>query len=451
MFTSESITLSVQKGKIPSFIHTCFALKYLYLFLLFCFLSRFCISTPVPLKSGENVIPGLDDEIISFKNDGKCWRITSTGRFNSLKMEDRTFTIEISKNLGEYMPMKAIFIATSQPNMFGASNGDFFYGRPAIVDIFLNCHTAIVLKTVTYRYLQEKHNCATETLYEQAENIFAEDVKNLCPSPCSPILMPKEIVPYCNPLAGHTDYDLDCAKHAQKQALGKVNNTVVCNKTQYEIVDIRFEDELIDEEYEIFSRWYFYDAHDVYVRLPDYMPSTYDYNPIVKFSYRLENPAVMHVYEEYYTSTFEDLIGVVGGTFGLFVGFAFSDTTFLLLDYFIIMVEAIKKFFKSKKQESAFKKTDIKKENPSKPIKKATPLKSNRVEDAPKSGQETNKQIEENSAQNQETAIKEENDAPPEPIEKPTVEELEMIEDAPKSGQETTVQTEENSAQNESK
>ena len=115
------------------------------------------------------------------------------------------------------------------------------------------------------------------------------------------------------------------------------------------------------------------------------------------------------------------------------------------------MVETITKFFKSHGKEVAFKKTDIKKENLSKPIKKATPLKSNKVQDAPKSGKESNVQLEKKSVQNKETAIKEENDQPPTPIEKPTVEELETIKDASKSGLDVIIQMEENSAQNESK
>ena len=411
--------------------------------MIICFVF---ISPPVPLKFGDNVIPGLENEIISLKNTHKCWLITSksktSGNFSTHNERHtlRTFTVEFNKHLGKsWMPPKAIFYATSHDNAFGAGDGNFFYGRPHISEVVMNRHNTVELKPTTHNYLKDSNGCATETIYERAENMFVENIKDLCPNPCSPIRMPKEIIPYCD-FSSLTQYDVDCAAKVYIDAQGKVENVPLCSTTEYEAT--QQEDSKMIEGLDYIYHWHNFDLHDEYVRLPDVI-NDFDHNLVAKLSYRFPLPEVTDIYEEYYISTFEDLVGIVGGTFGLFIGFAFSDATFLLLNYLIIMVEAIKKFFNSKRIEPAFKKTDIKKENPPKPIKKA-----NKVQDAPKSGQESNAQLEKKSVQNQETAIKEENDAPPEPIEKPTVEELEIIEDAPKSGQETILKVEENSIQN---
>ena len=341
------------------------------------------------------------------------------------------------------MPVKAIFYATSYENSFGAGEGHFFYGRPYIDEVVLNHHSLVEFKVTEYRYLEEKNRCGTETVFEQAENIFVKNIKDQCPNPCSPVRMPKETIPFCTASPYSPDYDLKCASYVYIDAQGKVNDHQFCSKTEYE-GKLQFQNKRI-EGYDLPPfKWTYFDSHDEYVRPPDlYSDVAYDYNPVVKMSYRFEKPETMRIYEEYYISTFEDLVGVVGGTFGLFVGFAFSNYSFLLIYYFIIMVEVIMKFFNSKKKEVTFKKTVIKKEKAAKPTKKATAVKSNKIQDTTKSKQETNVKVEENSVQSQETTKKEENHVPSEQIKKPTVEELEMIEDAPKSRQETIVKVEE--------
>ena len=60
--------------------------------------------------------------------------------------------------------------------------------------------------------------------------------------------------------------------------------------------------------------------------------------------YRFPKPETVSVYEEYYATTFIDVVGIVGGTLGLFIGFAFYDTVLLLFDYFLMLLEKIKAF-----------------------------------------------------------------------------------------------------------
>ena len=49
-------------------------------------------------------------------------------------------------------------------------------------------------------------------------------------------------------------------------------------------------------------------------------------------SYKFDKPEKMTVRREFLNVDFESLVGLVGGTLGMFLGFAFTDTTFQLMD-----------------------------------------------------------------------------------------------------------------------
>ena len=72
----------------------------------------------------------------------------------------------------------------------------------------------------------------------------------------------------------------------------------------------------------------------------------------------------MSVYEEYYATTFIDVVGIVGGTLGLFIGFAFYDTVLLLFDYFLMFLEKIKAFRSWMKSRNPKKPSPTKKKPP---------------------------------------------------------------------------------------
>ena len=91
----------------------------------------------------------------------------------------------------------------------------------------------------------------------------------------------------------------------------------------------------------------------------------------------------MSVYEEYYATTFIDVVGIVGGTLGLFIGFAFYDTILMLFDYFLMLLEKIKAF-RSWMKSRNLKKPSPTNKKPPKNLFKKSEIVQNKIQDVPK-------------------------------------------------------------------
>ena len=266
--------------------------------------NRFFIySTPVILQRGDNVIPGLDGEIISIKKSFMCYQIRSKSKqFKSILGEDKTFTIEFySKNLDfskthnankrDVMPTRAIFYATSFENSFGVESSEFYYGNPQIIEILLNHHSIVELKPKQYHLIKEKSGCVEKTKYQIWEEIFAKSVLDMCPNPCTLLLMPNETFPICE-FGIHSEYDWKCSSQILYDLEGKYENFApLCSRTDYEGYFIE-DNEPIKGLPTLYS-WISHDFHDNEVRSPDFINHAHGtdlgYNPIVKMSYRFLN------------------------------------------------------------------------------------------------------------------------------------------------------------------
>ena len=79
----------------------------------------------------------------------------------------------------------------------------------------------------------------------------------------------------------------------------------------------------------------------------------------VLFSYKFDMPEVISVKEQYIIMELDDLIGIVGGTLGLFIGFSFLDNSLTMMNYFIIFLKKLKTFYVSKKVNEIKKPTKV--------------------------------------------------------------------------------------------
>ena len=62
-------------------------------------------------------------------------------------------------------------------------------------------------------------------------------------------------------------------------------------------------------------------------------------NHTTHFSYSIKAPATMRVNEEYLIYDFEGLVGSVGGTLGMFIGFSFINVISDILNFFTSLIE----------------------------------------------------------------------------------------------------------------
>ena len=288
-------------------------------------------SLPINLEIKDNVIPGMDNEIITVQKDRNfwepCYKIISKGNhFNPMNGQYRTFKIEIKQdNFMVYdLPPKVIFYATTFENSFGYEDAQFLAQRPHVTEIPFNHHVSVSYKTKKIEYLKEKRsNCEEETFHEAWENAFLTKAKETCQNPCFPseYPLPKDVLKHCDVLLD-IDVDFKCSKNAMIAALTEVQESysnVPCKTMYYEGFIVQ--DYLLEGMKEIFE-WYPSD--------PDIMPPipVVHKNPgniTAMFSYNFELPETMTVEVESYIFTFMDMIGIVGGTLSMFVGFACYD------------------------------------------------------------------------------------------------------------------------------
>ena len=296
-------------------------------------------------------MPELNGEIIYVQSQFFCQKIRSKGNhFNPLKGKYRTFKIEFGKHLSVHLelPVRVIFHSTSYKNSFGVEHGEFNYGKPFTTEVLLNHHAMVSFEPKKIQYLKEKRiNCKELTFYEVVEDLFVTNITELCPNPCSPILLPNETREICPPI---DNYDYHCA-------LEVINNVIYeseydrnpCSIVEYhgKLLDLRKIDGM-----PIVHSWYDRDKEDADIVVPN---AALDINPgdvSVMFSYKFEVPETLTIEVESYVVTFVDLIGIVGGTLGVFIGFAFYDNIIITMDYCIwfVDVDLVKKLKIRKKK-----------------------------------------------------------------------------------------------------
>ena len=339
-------------------------------------------SLPLKLEEKENVIPELIDENIVVQHLTQCFKVFSKvgSNFNPLEGEYRTFSIEFGNHLKmEQLPPRAIFIATSHENSFGAEGGQYSNGMHHVTEVQLNHHASVSFRAKRVQYLKEKHvDCKEETVWEIVEDRFVPKVLEMCPNPCTHINLPKESLPFCS-MEDENIHDRLCAADSYKKAMIETDfNFKPCSIEEYEgrILENR---KIIGKPDVVY--WDEVDQSDSDVILPNPAFWNNPGNVTIKFSYKFELPEKMTVEVESYVATFFDLIGIVGGTLGLFIGFAFFDSILTMIDYFIAIYKLVQEKrtskvkdvstpMKSRKEEGPIKEKELKKEISKPAIKK---------------------------------------------------------------------------------
>ena len=268
-------------------------------------------SLPIVLEEKDNIIPELNNEIISLRGSAKCYKITFKGDFNSLNGRFRTFKLDFGNHLEKNgMPVRAIFYATSYQNSFRVDQGKFHYGKPHIIEVLMNHHAIMNFKAKKTQYLKTKHvGCNEKTQDEVLEEQFASDIVEKCPNPCSPFLLPYESVPVCT----DSGFNYQCAVDVYNHVVSKSNYSGwPCSVLEYEgrVLD----NQMIPGAPRIHV-WDTYDRDDVDIILPwNFFHAINPGNTSVMLSYKFDFPETMTVEVESYVVTIVDLIGIVGGT-----------------------------------------------------------------------------------------------------------------------------------------
>lgn len=293
----------------------------------------------------------MDDEIIVVQKLQKCYKLSSKGRkFNSLRGHDRSFKIEFGQHLTQYdLPPRVIIYVTSEANSYGAEIDKYTDGVPFFIEIDLNHQATVLFKPKKMQYSKEiRTGCGDKSVWELSAEVFLNEVYDYCPDPCTPMLLPNvEMVPCFN----HSNFMVMCCFDIFfYKALPKVLETYTqpCSTLEYEgkILEqskIKEFEQIVEWTEDIWNSHLNYDT--VY---PDWA-TKWEKNPTVIFSYRFDNPEMMTVYGEFIVVTFDDLIGIIGGTLSMFIGFAFYDFILDALEFLLKSSSKIIDFYNQRK------------------------------------------------------------------------------------------------------
>ena len=262
------------------------------------------------LKLGKNVNPfeTIDLRKIITGYSGTCYKVSSIPhsipkrKYTSLILY---FNMSIPH---EKLPYVKFYI-TSEKNAYGILEQVWWDGKVKITVVEKNYWKQVNLKPQQYNYLKTNSKCREESFFECFENIFAYNL-NECPKICSPVSLPT--MPYCE-----TDLEYQCVSDIYQYTyyyLKQQNNTdALCPKA------CTFLDYPGEETWS--------------TKLSNFYGTKENYNVTHGFSYQFDPPESVSVYEEYLIYDEITLIGSVGGTLGLCIGFSFTNVITVVINF----------------------------------------------------------------------------------------------------------------------
>ena len=346
----------------------------------------------------ENSLPELENESLILQEMGLCYKIVSKANgYNYFNREYRTFTVSFGDHLTwKNVRERVIIYATSYENSFAVDQQKFYHGKPHITEILLNHHAMVSIKPKRTFYSKEKNpDCEEETYWEKLEKEYIPRVKEACPNPCSIYILPSASLKHCEQVPG-LEEEFHCSINIMNEIALSTDRNYSFDSCSFEEYEEKFHDDnLIPGKHELF---YWKDEEESYVVEP--WEILFPNNPggtTVKFSYNFDYPETMMVQTEHFIATFEDIIGIVGGTLGMFIGFDFFDNILSALEYLIMFVDFVKRFaFRKKvapKSTKLFTKVTKRSQNVQGIPKGSTEVPSGNLPEVPLEGPQVNHQV----------------------------------------------------------
>ena len=240
---------------------------------------------------------------------GKCYKIST--KSNSHTAVYRGYSQDILVEYDESIPLSNLpmltIYFTSEKNAYGIMFSEWMDGEVQEFKIENNVYEEISLRPERYIYLKAKSKCFDESFYECFGLNFLSNNFNGCPRKCLPdytfLLNAKyeeEQIAACQ-----TEDESECSMEIAKSLFVNITETNVCLKPcsilQYSGI-VKYKERL-------------------------------DVAHSVQFKYRFANPQSVKVHEEYLIYDMIGLIGSVGGTLGIFIGFSFTCVVTSLINF----------------------------------------------------------------------------------------------------------------------
>ena len=261
------------------------------------------VKDSVLLKIGENVLELSGEKVylneVYTRFDSICYNLTAIR-----SIDGKLTLIDFKSDKGPtYVPNIKLYF-TSQSNSYGITNYDWKDGKVFMEEIPSGHRKSIDLNVEKYIHLK----CHDQSFYECAASKILKSECNKCNITCIPITLTDDYYPIC----ANDDYEeCECNRNLTFDVLQNITTYDECPRSctimQY-IGTVTYEG-----------------VHQRHSHV----------------QYKLVSPLFAEVYEEYIICDFINMIGSVGGTLGLFIGFSFSNILMHLIGYLKLLYNKV--------------------------------------------------------------------------------------------------------------
>ena len=234
---------------------------------------------------------------------GTCYKFNTT-LSKVTKGEFRKINFEFFKDSVEYerIPDMIVYF-TSEENAYGITANVWRDGEPLSFKLKKNSELEVSLKQVKYVHLKSKAKCRVEPFYEVYERLLLKTSFSECPIKCTTTSLPSETnrIPLCL-----KPDEKDCAEKVQTKVWHLLANSEeyskACSTTDYN------------------GRIIYESQEEKDYNIKKYKKNIYT----MELDYVFSSPEVVTVNEEYLIYDLISMIGSIGGSLGLCIGFSFK-------------------------------------------------------------------------------------------------------------------------------
>ena len=310
----------------------------------------------IVLKEQENDYSEVGNEIVHLERLYRCYKISTDAI--PTKGEERSIKVEITPHLEQILsrlPHKILFFLTSAANSYGVEEEIFIEGNPYETQVKLQHQLKTMLKPKKIEYLKEtRGGCEDSGFWNLVESTFASEIKRKCPLPCEPFKLPNSTFEDCLKM-GVPKTERSCNFAVLFEVFSTVlqqNGFVPCNKIEYSGIESDYF--LIEGAKELS-----FEKDGVqYV----YIPPNFNDKATVIFTYKFDTPETTDVFSEYIIVDTMTMIGSIGGTLGLYVGFSFFDFAMQILGWIQMLAVKISQSSIFKEEKKNKQKKEVKPE-----------------------------------------------------------------------------------------
>ena len=269
------------------------------------------------LKENATVRVAKSNESVTLNQiTHRCLKIKSeVGSKEVLKFHTRKIRVRFNDIVKNYIPSSIKAYFTSEENSYGVFNSQWFDGKPFEKEIRLNHRAFLTLEPYLYEYLDQGGQCSNKSFLEQLKPRLLIENFSECPKKCAPrsFFISDEF-----PLCGWNSTDLES------------------QSCPFDVI------------FDAYNEFQFNDYWIRPCRILEYAgQTTYDKKVLsedeFEIYYSFQPPGMIIHSQERLMFDLIGMVGSVGGTLGMCIGFSFSGIT---SDFLNFIRSRVKTFFR---------------------------------------------------------------------------------------------------------